>query len=155
MVFILAKELKVKIDKEKAMKIALVHDLSESITGDIDAIKISEGKFSKDAKHQLEINAIEKIKNSLPKELGKEIYDLWSEYENCSTEEGKFVKGIDKLETLTQLVESGYTTYDKPDFILEYTNKVIKDFPIIKDFLISVKEKLKTEFMKGGFSWEE
>lgn len=155
MVFVMADELKLKINTERAIKIALMHDLAEAITGDIDAIRIAEGKFSKEEKHRLETEAIEKIKNTLPDELGKEIYDLWNEYENCSTKEGEFVKGVDKLETLTQLAESGYKTYDKPDFIAEYANKAIKEFPVIKDFLLAVKEKLKDEFVKGKFSWKE
>lgn len=155
MIPIVAKELAVDIDIEKSMKIALVHDLAEAITGDIDAIKIAEGKFSKEKKHQLEIEAIEKIKNTLPDELGKEIRDLWNEYEYCSTKEGEFVKGVDKLETLTQLAESGHKTYDKPDFIAQYTNKAINDFPLLKEFFLSVKDKLKTEFKKGNFEWKE
>jgi len=154
MVFVLARELKLKIDIEKAIKIALIHDLAEAITGDIDAIRISKGEVSKEQKHKLELEAIKQIKNSLPK-LGKEIYELWAEYENCSTEEGRFVKGVDKLETLTQLSEAGYKTYDEPNFIMEYVNKAVKDFPTIKDFLLTAKDKIKAEFVKGGLEWKE
>jgi len=155
LVFVLAEEMKLKINTEKAIKIALVHDLAEAITGDIDAIKIAQGEVSKEEKHGLEVEAMEKIKESLPKETGQEIYDLWNEYENSSSEEGEFAKAVDKLETLTQLAEAGYTTYDKPQFIADYTNKAIKDFPILEDYLLLVKEKLKEEFTKGNFTWQD
>lgn len=153
MVPVIAGELEVDIDIEKSMKIALVHDLAESITGDIDAIKISTGEVSKDEKKKQELEAMDKIKNLLPDKMGKDVYGLWQEYETVSTKEGKFVKGLDKAETLTQLVEAGYATYDKPDFIADYTEDAIKKFPEIKTLLLAIRERLKAEFVRGGFVW--
>jgi len=50
MVPIVADELKINADVKRSMKIALVHDLAEAITGDIDAIKISTGEVLKEQK---------------------------------------------------------------------------------------------------------
>ena len=99
--------------------------------------------------------AINKIKNILPDKTGEDIYNLWQEYEETSTKEGKFVKGLDKAETLTQLIEAGYTTYDNPGFLVDYTENAIKNFPEIKTLLLVIREKLKTEFAKGGFDWKK
>src|SRR3989344_150527 len=154
MVPIIAKELSIDIDIEKSMKIALVHDLAEAITGDIDAIKISTGEFLREEKKKQELSAMGKIRNMLPEKIGEDIYDLWQEYEEVSTNEGKFVRGLDKAETLTQLIEAGYTTYDKPDFIADYAEEAIKNFPEIKTILLVIREGLKIEFRKGGFNWE-
>jgi len=154
MVFILSKELRLNLDVEKSIKMALVHDLAESITGDIDAIKIAEKRVSKQTKRGQELVAMEKIKNMLPKDIGKVVYNLWEEYENSLTKEAKFVKAIDKLETLTQLIDVGHRTYDKPEFIANYADKVVKDFPELKSVLKIIKHKLKKEFKKGKIPWE-
>lgn len=153
--FILAEELKVNLDITRAIKIALVHDLAEALTGDIDSVLVAEGKFSKEDKEGLEIEAIEKLQNTLPKSMGDEISELWNEYNDCETTEAKFVKALDKIETLTQLAESGYKMYDKPEFIANYANKSVKSFPELSDVLKIVKLKLKSEFKKGNLEWKE
>lgn len=155
MLFVLIKELKIAVDAERAVKIALVHDLAEAITGDIDAVLVAEGKASKQDKQKLELEAMAKIKATLPQEIGEEIYSLWREYEDASTKEVKCVKAVDKLETLTQLIEAGYKTYDKPQFIANYADKAVANFPELKEALIIIKRKLKEEFAKGGIPWEE
>ncbi|KKP72751.1 MAG: Hydrolase (HAD superfamily) [Candidatus Moranbacteria bacterium GW2011_GWE2_35_164] len=114
MIFMLADELKLEIDVSRAVKIALVHDLAEALTGDIDAILIAEGKISKEEKEIQEARAVEKIQQTLPALVGKEITALQNEYNENKTREAKFVKALDKIETLTQLAESGYKIYDKP-----------------------------------------
>ncbi|PIV46762.1 hypothetical protein COS21_03665 [bacterium (Candidatus Gribaldobacteria) CG02_land_8_20_14_3_00_41_15] len=154
MLFILIKELKIAVDTEKSIKMALVHDLAKSITGDIDAVLVAEGKVSKQEKQKLELEAMTKIKAALPQEIGEEIYSLWKEYEDASTKEAKCVKAVDKLETLTQLAEAGYKTYDKPQFIANYADKAVGDFPELKEALAIIKRKLKDEFIKGGIPWE-
>jgi len=46
--------------------------------------------------------------------LGKEIFDLWCEYEDGVTAEGKVVKQLDKLEMILQAseYEKGKYTYN-------------------------------------------
>jgi putative hydrolase of HD superfamily len=153
--FIIADELKLDIDVNRAIKIALVHDLAEALTGDIDAILIAEGKFSKEEKEKQEIEAIMHLQRTLPEVIGKEISALWHEYNNCKTKEAKFVKALDKIETLTQLAESGYMIYDKPEFIANYANKAVTKFPELKEMLKILKKKLKLEFDKGNIEWKE
>lgn len=155
MVFILASELKLDIDVVKAIKIALVHDLAEALTGDIDAALIAEGKTTAEDKYSLETKAIKELKETLPKESGDEISNLWHEYEKCETQEAKFVKALDKIETLTQLVECGHEMYDKPEFIANYADKAVKNFPELTEVLKIVKRKLKAEYEKGGIEWKE
>ncbi|MCX6815156.1 MAG: HD domain-containing protein [Candidatus Aenigmarchaeota archaeon] len=153
--FIVAEELKLSIDINRSIKIALVHDIAEAVTGDIDAVLIAEGKFSEKDKEKLEIKAIHQLQQILPEPIGKEILQLWTEYNDCVTKEAKFVKALDKIETLTQLAESGYKTYDKPQFIANYANKSVKDFPELLDMLRIVKRKLRKEFDKGNIPWYE
>lgn len=152
--FIIADELKLKIDVTKSIKIALVHDLAEALTGDIDAILIAEGKVSAEDKNRQEVGAIKKLKETLPETIGNEISSLWYEYEEGETQEAKFVKALDKIETLTQLAESGYKIYGKPEFIANYANKAVKKFPELTEMLKIIKKKLKLEFDKGNIEWK-
>lgn len=155
MVFITADQLNLNLDMIKAIKIALCHDLAESVTGDIDAIKVAEGKVSKEEKNKLEISAMKKICKLLPPKMSKEIYGYWSEYEENITEEAKFIKAMDKIETLTQLIDAGYKTYDKPEFIANYADKAVTKFPELMPMLVIVKAKLKKEFAKGELLWKK
>ena len=153
--FIIADELKLDLDVNRSIKIALVHDLAEALTGDIDAILIAEGKVSAEDKNKQEIEAIIKLKETLPETIGKQISDLWYEYDKCTTREAKFVKALDKIETLTQFAESGYKIYDQPEFIANYANKSVKQFPELIDVLKILKKKLKLEFDKGNIEWKK
>lgn len=155
MAFTMAEELEINVDILKVTKLAVAHDIAESITGDIDAVLIMEGKVSKEEKKRKEISAMEEIKNIAPEKTGLEIYNLWDEYEKGETKEAKFIKALDKLETLMHLAESGYKTYDKPDLIPAYADEVVKNFPELLPMLKIVKKKLREEFIKGGFEWKE
>lgn len=155
MVFMFVEELQLEIDCNRAMKIAIVHDIAESITGDIDAVKISDGEISKEEKNKMEVGAMEKLRVTLPHKLGDDVYILWNEYEEGKTSEAKFVKALDKIETLTQLYEAGYEFYDRPEFIPNYADKAVKNFPELIDALMMVKQKLKSEYLKGNIDWKE
>ena len=154
MVFTIAEELKISVDILKSIKMALAHDIAESITGDIDAVLIMEGKVLKEEKKKEEIKAMEEIKKIPPEKIGLEIYDLWNEYEKSETREARFIKALDKLETLMHLAESGHKTYDKPDLIPTYADEAVKNFPELLPMLKIVKRKLKDEFIKGRFEWK-
>ncbi len=153
--FVVADELQLEIDINRAVKIALVHDIAEALTGDIDAILIAEGKVLVEDKNTQEETAIKELKETLPEEIGEEIFGLWNEYEESKTKEARFIKALDKIETLTQLAESGYKTYDKPQFIANYADRAVAKFPELLDVLKIVKRKLKDEFEKGGIEWKE
>lgn len=155
MVFVVRDELKLNINIEKALKIAIIHDLAESVTGDVDYILIADGKVSKKEKKKLEEDALQKIKNNLPKKIGKEIYNLWSEFEKGTTKEAKFVRALDRIETLTHLLKVGYKAYDRPELIPTYADKAVKNFPELTGMLKAIKQKLKTEFNKGKIPWKK
>jgi putative hydrolase of HD superfamily len=155
MVFMIWQELSLNLNVNKAMEIALVHDLAESLTGDIDALVIARGEISIEEKNIKELQAMITIKNILSKDMGEKIFELWQEYEEGITEEAKFVKALDKLETITQLIELGYKVYDAPDFIPTYADKHIEKFPKLTPMLRVIKTKLKAEYKKGNLKWEK
>ena len=90
------------IDTSRAVKLAITHDLAECIVGDITPFD----GIPKDAKHQMELDAMNSIVGLLGNTVAaKEIYDLWMEYETQSSNEAIFVKDLDKLEMCCQALE--------------------------------------------------
>jgi len=93
--WVLAKKENVNIDK--VIKLALIHDFLEGITGDI----TPRNKKYK-IKHVIEKKAIQKLKKLLPKELETDIEKLINELIECKTKESQIVVQADKLDTAFQ-----------------------------------------------------
>ncbi|MEM7815823.1 MAG: HD domain-containing protein [Candidatus Aenigmatarchaeota archaeon] len=93
-----------KIDLEKALKMALVHDLPEAITGDIISKNSWEegGTMWDKEKHEKERTAMQKISNLSG---NKEILRIWEEFVGQETPESRFVKDIDKVATIIQAID--------------------------------------------------
>ncbi len=85
---------KLKLDTEKCIKLALIHDLVEAKTGDITP---REEEYSK--KEELEKKAITKI---VEKTGYGFIEDLFCEYQENKTEEAKLVHDMDKIDMILQ-----------------------------------------------------
>eukprot|EP01130_Rhizamoeba_saxonica_P018335 TRINITY_DN9129_c0_g1_i1.p1 TRINITY_DN9129_c0_g1~~TRINITY_DN9129_c0_g1_i1.p1 ORF type:complete len:186 (+),score=39.38 TRINITY_DN9129_c0_g1_i1:77-634(+) len=86
------------IDRNKCLKLSIVHDMAESIAGDI----TPHCNVTKQEKYALEYNAMNEIKSTLNSAIGEELFDLWMEYETGESPEAKIVKQIDKLEMILQ-----------------------------------------------------
>ena len=84
-------------DTEKILKMILLHDLAESVTGDI-----TPEQKPKQEKINLENNVFEEIIKNLPSNLNKQYCSLWSEYLKNESKEAVFVHQIDKLEMALQ-----------------------------------------------------
>ncbi|TPX37170.1 hypothetical protein SmJEL517_g00799 [Synchytrium microbalum] len=90
------------LNKSRCVEIASTHDIAESIVGDITPFD----GISKQEKHSLEADAMTRIQDMLGNtEHAKHIHELWLEYENCSSDEARFVKDLDKVEMLIQAFE--------------------------------------------------
>lgn len=107
------KKLSKKIDLNRAVKIALVHDIPEIISGDASPLG-TDGKgkgshaFDKNVakiRHKDENAAAKEIFSKLPKKLGKELLDCWLELEEQKTYEAKVVKSLDRIECCIQIIE--------------------------------------------------
>jgi putative hydrolase of HD superfamily len=131
-----------KLDLDRALRMALVHDLPESITGDIiSKDNWEEGGSMWDAeKIRLERKAMEKLA-SLSGD--KEMLELWEEFEARETEEARFVKDADRLATILQAIEYKRTgNFRKPmePFWDEKGISSIKD-PEVRKFADAVLKK--------------
>jgi putative hydrolase of HD superfamily len=86
------------VDASRLMRICLVHDLAEAITGDLPAPAPREAG----AKEARERAAMAVLTGMLPEPSRAAILALWEEYEAGTTREGRLAKGLDKLETILQ-----------------------------------------------------
>lgn len=139
MVIIFVSKLKSKkVDTLKALKMAIIHDLAEALTGDIPAQEISKRK---EDKTKNEIKAIKKILKDLPfKDVRRELRNLWEEYEKGESNESKLVRMIDKTEVLVQHNISDISTWDETDYPLAlYAKDYLSDFD---DFTRAFKDAL-------------
>lgn len=81
------------LDKKKIYEMILVHELGESIIGDI-----REGAPEHNTKHDAEKDAIKKIFSDLK---SKEYFiNLWENFENRKSEEASFVYQLDKIDPI-------------------------------------------------------
>jgi len=85
------------LDSNKAIKMSLLHDLAESITGDI-----TPGIMPKDEKTMLENNAMNKILKKLPDDIQEKYQTIWKEYQDNQTKEAQLIHDLDKLEMALQ-----------------------------------------------------
>ena len=85
------------LNTEKIIKMALLHDLAESMIGDI-----IPGSMKNDDKITKENHAMKKILMNLPSEIRKSYFKIWDEYQNNSSKESSLLHDIDKLEMAFQ-----------------------------------------------------
>ncbi|MGH6633844.1 HD domain-containing protein [Sphingopyxis sp.] len=85
-------------DRLKLLRLCIVHDLGEAISGDVPATCQSPD----DGRAERERADLETLCAPLPDDLRREILGLWDEYSGGATPEARMVKGFDKLETMLQ-----------------------------------------------------
>ncbi len=95
------------LNTERAIKMAILHDLGESIIGDF-----MPGQISTTVKKELERKAMISILKNLPKPLCIEYSHIWAEYVDQRTLLSKFIRDLDKLEMIFQARQ--YVTYGYP-----------------------------------------
>ncbi len=151
-----------KLNMEKVIKIALVHDLCEVYAPDMtpydpllpkDRKKAMEilkrwPKFTPSLKikkyknkYKIELLALKRLVSRLPLHLRKEILNLWLEFEKGLSKEGRFVKQVDKVENLLQGLE-----YWKKHGKIQHKlwmrwAKEILDDPVLVEFMRTLEEK--------------
>lgn len=155
MAMVFTKKLKLKINLERALKIAIVHDLSEAITGDIDYTLIARGMVKYRDKEKAECLALKKICRQLPIDIGREIETLWQDYQESRSVEAKFIKALDKLETMIYLIEADKLIYCYPEVIVSYADKAVRNFPALKNTLRLIKLKLKQLYRRERIPWRK
>lgn len=113
-----------QVNIDRCVKIALVHDIAESLVGDITPF----GGVTKAEKHRRELDTIDylvKIVSPYNSEFAEEMKELWLEYEGIRSPEAVYVKDIDKFEMIQQAwdYEQEYgQKYDLSEFYRSRSN---------------------------------
>ena len=97
------------INLEKALSLALVHDLGEAHAGDVCVMDL-QTPHAQAEKYKAELAGLMQIKNLLGDANAKQIFLLWQEYEDQQAYESKFVKALDKMEAWIQHNEGPLST---------------------------------------------
>lgn len=122
------------LDRDRVLKLALVHDLAEALAGDPTPYDPADVPAATDpvaraaflnrrhvrsddrraAKHAAERAAMTDLLADLPAPLALEVRTLWEEAEAAESPEARFVKGSDRLERYLQSREYLATDPDRP-----------------------------------------
>lgn len=121
---ILAK--KFNLDTEKLVKMALIHDLAESVVGDLVLERGRNIVMDPKKKFKLEEGAINKLISQIDE--GEEYIKLWYEFHDLKTPEAQLLKQLDKFEMVVQALEyEGEVDSKKLDEFWHNTRKHLKE----------------------------
>lgn len=125
------------LNKEKCIKLSLVHDMAESIVGDLTPAD----RIDKSEKQIREEMAMKHISDLVSEDLGKELYSLWEEYEHQTTPEAVFVKDLDKFEMIFQAHEYEQLA-NKPGSLQEFFDSTKGKFrtPQVQEWVKELEE---------------
>ncbi len=94
------------VDKERVIKMCLVHDLVEIYAGDTFCYDEKAGED----KAEREMRAAQKLFSVLPAEDGEEIKGLWLEFEKQETPDAVFAASLDRFQPLiNNFLTDGHT----------------------------------------------
>ena len=125
------------IDAGKLIKMCLIHDFGEAVTGDIPSFKKTKTDEEKEA---LAISALLKL---LPEKVKNEFEGLFKEMAELETTEAKLFKALDKLEAIISHNEAPLETW----LPLEYTENLAYGTENVgfAPYLKMLKEEIKND----------
>lgn len=135
------------VDLLRLIKLCIVHDLGEALSGDIPAVLQTEG-FDKAAQERADL---EVLTRALPPLKRAEILALWEEYEAASSPEAVLAKGLDKLETILQHNQGRNPASFDYAFNLGYGQKQTSAHPLLAEIrtLLDEETRARAEASKG------
>ncbi len=86
------------VDVLKLLKLCLIHDLGEVLSGDVPAPQ----QRPDDDRQARERRDFQTLCEPLSEDLSTELLAIWDEYSEAKTQEARYAKAFDKLETIFQ-----------------------------------------------------
>ena len=140
-----------RLNIDRCTKMALVHDMAESLVGDITPVdgvsKTEKGRRESESMDFLTKGLLGKVGKG-GTEAGQGIREVWQEYEDNETLEAKFVHDVDKLELVLQMVEyerKAGGTLDLGEFVWVADRIVLEE---VRQWCADVLRE-REEFWKG------
>ena len=125
------------LDTAKIIKMALLHDLAESVIGDI-----TPGKIKGELKINIENKAMIQILENLPSNVSQQYIVLWDDFQKNSTKEANLLHEIDKLEMAFQAkfyLDEGISKEKLRSFFKTANNEIRNKH--LRDILSSIIEQ--------------
>ena len=102
-------------DTDKVIRMCLIHDLGEAITGDIPSFEKT------DSDEAAEDSAVSGFVNQLPEYWKQQLGEMYREMNELKTPEAKLYKALDKLEAVIQHNEADISTWLPLEYDLQLT----------------------------------
>ena len=138
-----------ELNMEKVIKMCLIHDLGEAVTGDIPTFL----KNSKD--EEVELEAVSGLSKTLPREEEERFSALFAEMNEMETKEAKLYKALDKCEALLQHNEADISSWLPLEYELQvtYGQKESDEFIFMRklrdELEFDSRKKIEEELTKG------
>ncbi len=124
------------VDLSRLMKLCLIHDLGEAISGDVPAPLQRDG----DDREKRERADFQTLCASLPADVSRDFLVLWDEYAQAETLEARLAKAFDKLETIKQHHLMPPQSVEFHEFNLTYGRERTDVFPLTRQIRDIVDE---------------
>ncbi len=98
------------LDINKVIKMCLVHDFGEAVTGDVPSF------YKSEENEKEEQRAIEFLLSKLPIVVALELKELFDEMKELETEEAKLFKALDNLEAVISHNEADLSTWIEMEY---------------------------------------
>ena len=129
------------IDANKLVRMCLVHDFGEAITGDIPSFLKTE------ANEATEEDAVQTLISTLPEPHRSELSTLFCEMDALETQESRVYKALDKMEAVIQHNESDISTWLPLEYELQqtYAMENASEFPYLRQLRALMLEDTLTK----------
>lgn len=133
------------IDADKLLRMCLVHDFGEAITGDIPSFLKTE------ANEETETDAIDALLVRLPEPQRGMFKALFAEMDAMETVEARLYKALDKMEAVIQHNESDISTWIPLEYELNqtYAAENAAQFPYLKALRAVMAEDTRKKIAKA------
>lgn len=129
------------LDSSRVLTMCLIHDLGEVYEGDISAALHPDPDMKLDS----EQHAVTKVFSLLPAPVQTKYMEIWQEYEECSSAEARFVKALDKAETIIQHNQGQNPEGFDYEFNLHYGSEYFQNDPILAELRRNIDDDTKTK----------
>ncbi len=128
------------LDIDKVVKMSIIHDLGEAITGDVPSF------VKTDENEKEEEDAISTLLSMLPQVIADDFSQCFQEMKELQTPESKLFKALDNMETLISHNEADISTW----LPLEYTENLVYGQKNVQwsEWTKELKEVIKEDSIK-------
>jgi putative hydrolases of HD superfamily len=141
------------INRDRCLKMALIHDLPEIFAGDAYRLDVKEQVN----RREKEAASLEELVKLLPDDTAEEITGLWAEFEEGKTAEARLVRLLDRLEVLVQHNESDVSRWSDIEKQIQYglAGKHSERYGFLHEFALEIDKETEKKLADAGYHPEK